>query len=272
MTNRHSFHQTHPTLHGIGRIIRRLCLFGLTIFVSWSGCLQESPRPSAEQTVAILVALLQDHSAEVRRTAVESLGKIGDRSTVSSVLPLLTDSSPLVRSAAAKTVGLIGSDRMGEVIPRLFSALEDQDDAVRQAAAQAIGELDPPADLLSAFPTLLTSPDVRIRRVAIQALLSIDSTQLSEVLQRSLRDADAVVRQGAVAILGDAGLPSLLPWIEERATQDPDPAVRAEAVYRMGKMVDTRGRGLLQRIAETDSDRSVRRWAQAEVNSKRGND
>jgi len=68
------------------------------------GCFQEAPAPSVERGIAVLIPLLRDDTPELRRTAAESLGKIGDRSAVPALLPVLTDPTPSVRAAAAQAL------------------------------------------------------------------------------------------------------------------------------------------------------------------------
>lgn len=242
--------------------MRHAFLLSLTALLTFMGCVQTSPSPSAEQTVSILLGLLHDGSAEIRRTAVESLGKIGDQKAISPVAELITDRSPLVRRAAAQAAGRLGASSMKEVMPRLLDVLTDPNESVRRAAAEAIGELDPPSELLSGLPDLLASPNVEIRRSAVLALLQIESSAWVASLRKAMQDSDPDVRQGAVAALGETGIPSVVPSIRERLMQDPDPRVRAEAAYRLRTVSDEGTRAALKRVAEADHNQTVRRWAQ----------
>lgn len=232
----------------------------LIIAIFW-GCVQESPPPSVDRTVVMLLELLRDGEPEIRRTAVEALGKIGDPSTLDGVIPLMADSSPMVRSAAVKALGQLGAGAMREVVPRLLGALRDTDERVLRAAVEAIGDLDPPGEFLHGLSELLASPDVRVRRAAVLAIGKLEALVWGAELERALQDPDENVRQGAVAALGYAGLPDALPWIQERALHDPDADVRAEAAYWLGQTEDQGSRIVLKRMAEADSNPGVRRWA-----------
>ena len=133
-------------------------------------CLQDSKAPSVERAVVVLLTLLQDEQPDTRRTAVESLGKIGDRSALPAVLPLLTDPVPAVRAATAQALGRVATPDDGAVIVGLARLLNDSDDRVRHAAAMAIGEIEPSPRQLAPWPILLQASDVQIRRAAVRAL------------------------------------------------------------------------------------------------------
>ncbi len=242
------------------------------LLISLSGCLQEDPAPSAERTAAILTALLHDEDAAVRRTAAESLGKIGDRAAARAVLPLLTDPAPSVRAAAATALGRMGPPPPDEVVIGLIRALEDPEESVTGAAALAIGELEPDSEQLGAAVNLVRASDVRVRRAAIRGLLQAEGSLWGAALVAALGDTDAEVRQSAVAALGMSGDPAAAAAIRKRLADDRSPAVRAEAAYQMGTMDTPETRVSLEDAAARDPDSGVRRWAEAGLRSLRGSE
>ena len=239
-------------------------LTSLAVLLTVMGCVQEAPS-SSTKTVAILLLLLHDESVEVRSAAAESLGKIGDRTASQPVADLLTDQSPVVRRAAAQALGRVGASAVNEITPHLVKTLTDSSDSVRRAAAQALGDLEPPPELLRTMPELLASPHVEVRRAAVLALFQVDASAWLGILQKATQDSDAGVRQGAVAALGETGSPSILPAIRVRLQQDPDPAVRAEAAYRLRAVSDAITQGALKRAEESDENPTVRRWARRDA-------
>jgi HEAT repeat protein len=258
----------------LGQHVRSGVLF-LSIFVTCSGqlgCLQEVQSPSVERGVAVLIALLRDESPDIRRTAAESLGKIGDQSALPAVLPLLSDPMPAVRSAAAQALGRLASPTDEAVIAGLSRLLADPDDGVRQAAALAIGDIEPPPRLMVGVADLLRSSDVQVRRAAVRALLSLDTAQVVRWLLPLLADPDADVRQAAVAALGFSGDARAATALWKRLVEDPSPAVRAEAAYHLGKLSGLDTRGVLQAAVVKEADHGVRRWIEAELRALRGND
>ena len=246
-----------------------LSIFG---FCTVSGCLQEAPAPSVERGVAVLVALLQDTNIDVRRTAAESLGKVGDRSALPALLMLLTDHEPVVRATTAQALGRVATPDDAAVIGALARSIGDPDDRVRQAGALAISEIEPSPRQLGSMVDLLRASDVQIRRAAVRALMSLDTGQVVEWLLPLLDDPDAEVRQGTVAALGLSGDARAVAALGKRLVRDSSPAVRTEAAYHLGELSGQDTRALLRVAVEKEADRGVRRWIEAELKALRAND
>ncbi len=197
----------------------------------------------------------------MRRTAAESLGKIGDPRAVDSLLPLMHDPAAIVREASVLAMGRVKPTVTDEVVGLLTQALEDSAESVRQAAVVAIGDIEPGSRLLQPVVGLLRSSDVTIRRAAVLALLQVDSSQSVPALIAAGRDSDAEVRQGIVAAVGEWGGPAVSPWLRDRLAQDLSPGVRTEAAYRLGMLSDLDTRAALETAVAKDADSGVRRWA-----------
>jgi HEAT repeat protein len=258
----------------LGERARSWCLF-FPLFLSslaQFGCLQEAPVPSVERGTAVLIALLEDTDPDIRRTAVESLGKIGDRSALSAVSPLLTDPLPAIRAAAAQAVGRMAGPDDQSAIAALVHSLGDVDHRVRQAAALAIGEIEPSPRQLPSLAERLQASDVELRRAAVRALMLLDAGQVVEWLLPLLNDPDAEVRQGAVAALGLSGDARAATALAKRLMEDPSPSVRVEAAYHLGKLSGKDTRRVLRAAVEKETDRGVRRWIEEELRALREND
>jgi HEAT repeat protein len=230
-------------------------------FLSLTGCVQDSPSSSRERTVLLLLELLRDEGPEMRRTAVESLGKIGDPQTADPMLPLIHDPTAIVREASVLAMGRVKATATHEVIGLLTQALEDPTELVRQAAVVAIGDIEPGFQLLQPVIRLLQSSDVTIKRAVVKAFLQIDASQLIPALVAAGGDPDAEVRQGIVAAVGEWGGGAVSPWLRERLAQDPSPGVRAEAAYRLGMLSDPDTKAALEEAVAKDTDSGVRGWA-----------
>jgi HEAT repeat protein len=247
-------------------------LISIIIIIGFVGCLQEAPAPSPERTLTVLKTLLQDKNTDVRRTAVESLGKIGDRSAVAEVLPLLSDEAPFVRAAAAKALGRMGSASDEAIVVGLLRSLGDPAGIVRLAAAIAIGDIEPSSRQVADIVPLLQASKVDVRRAAVRALLSLDTSPFVPALLRLLSDPDVEVRQGAVAALGASGDPRAAMALQQRLAEDSSAAVRTEAAYHVGKFTGVDARPALKAAALRERDHGVRRWIEAELTSLRGSD
>jgi len=226
-----------------------------------AGCVQDSSPSSREHTVTILLELLHDERPEMRRTAAESLGKIGDPRAAESIFPLIRDPVAVVREASVLAMGRMKPTATEGVVALLTQALADPDESVREAAVVAIGEIELGSRLLWPVVELLRSSDSTIRIAAVRALLQVGLGQSVPTLITAGRDSDAEVRQGIVAAVGEWGGAAGAPWLRERLAHDPSPGVRTEAAYRLGMLSDPETRAALNTTIEKDPDSGVRRWA-----------
>lgn len=231
-------------------------LFGCLIL---SGCYLDTPPATPDAVSEYLVDLLGDQDPEVRRTAAESLGKIGSSSRTQPLAETVSDPDARVREAGVIALGRLAIQ--GDEARVLLHALGDADIRVRQAAARSLGELDEVTSADEQLVGLLKDPETRTRRAAIQALLQREVPGVFPQLSLAVHDSDAEVRQGAVAALGEWWGAMSIPLLRERLLRDAVPGVRAEAAYRLGKVGNEELVKDLDRVAATDRDSAVRRWA-----------
>ena len=111
------------------------------------------------------------------------------------LLAALGDADADVREAAAEALGQIGD---AAAVPGLLAALGDADWRVRRAAAAALGQIGAPA-----VPGLLAAlryAEEDVREAAAAALREIGDAAAVPGLLAALRDADADVRRAAAAL------------------------------------------------------------------------
>jgi HEAT repeat protein len=205
--------------------------------------------------------LLRDEAPEIRRTAAESLGKVGDTRASEALLSLVNDPAAIVREASVLAMGGLNPTATDGVVALLTKALADPAESIRQSAVVTVGEIETGARLLPPILELLQSSDPTVRRAAARALLQVDASRSIAALLAAGRDADSEVRQGIVAALGEWGGPTVLPWLRERLAHDLSPGVRAEAAYRLGAFSDSETKTALETAVVKDADSGVRRWA-----------
>jgi HEAT repeat protein len=108
------------------------------------------------------------------------------------------------RLAAVKSLAKLGW-QSGETATGLSTTLNDEDELVREGAAQAIGQLGPPA--VPFIARMLANRDKYVRRHAVWALGKLGAHSVSALpdLCRALKDADPRTATGAAQALGEMG-------------------------------------------------------------------
>ncbi|MFM7355074.1 MAG: HEAT repeat domain-containing protein, partial [Microcystis aeruginosa] len=130
----------------------------------------------------------EDSDDDVRRNAVEALGKIGSETAIPGLLKALEDSDDDVRRKAAEALAKIGSET---AIAGLLKALEDSYFEVRMSAAEALGKIGSETAIAGLLKALEDS-DEYVRRKAAEALGKIGTeTAMTELINR-LKNPDFV--------------------------------------------------------------------------------
>jgi hypothetical protein len=198
-----------------------------------------------------LAAALADPDPIVRRQAAWAMGEAEDPGHVASLHSRLADSDPRVRGVAAWALGEIKDPR--SVAP-LTALLTDGDARVREMAALAIGEIEDPSGLAALRDAGAAVVSAEARAWAMAQIEHRGGTPevFAGALQHphargpdlpqylaDLRDADPGARSLAAERLGRlddaAAVPALLDALE-----DPDPAVRAMAVWALDEINPSR--------------------------------
>lgn len=116
----------------------------------------------------------------------------------------LRGKAPVDRVRAAKDLGRLGW-LARDAMPALVAALKDEDAKVREAAAQAVGQMGP--DALPALTTMLTHHDKYVRRNAVWAMGKLGPLARTALrdLCHALKDPDPRTASGAAQALGNMG-------------------------------------------------------------------
>lgn len=235
-----------------------------------------------------LIGALADPDGGVQRAAALALGELRDRRAVAALLGVLeTGSDPGARGAAAFALGLIQDRR---AVSPLIQALKDPDASIRISCAIALGRLGDPR----AVEPLLALPHDTAHQTCLPiavALGQIKGEAAIKPLLDKLNDSNPDVCQNtaiALVLLGNKreveplikALPSRNPIIrrsaayalgmlnDQRATvplvarlKDKDVQVRLNVVEALGRLGDPKTIPTLERVAQSDSDASVRAGA-----------
>ena len=143
----------------------------------------------------ILEKSICDHSAEVRKRAVELLAKRPEPIP----LNVLKDKDPLVVETACWALGEKESSTSESIKQLCLIADDHEDQLCREAAVAALGSIGSPLGLETILGALEDKPAIR-RRAAI-ALAAFDDPKVEGALKKSLNDRDWQVRQIAEDLL-----------------------------------------------------------------------
>jgi HEAT repeat protein len=231
----------------------------------------------------VLVERLRDDDVEVRRTAVATLGRIGDAKAVPALLATLKD-DPESIVAAAGALAMIG-DR--QAYPTLLEFLGDENAAVRRAVVSALNSLGHPQMAVDmerclgdadprvresavcvvgygAFPTCVEAllecccdENEQVRRVALDALPALDDRRVLPALAEGLADTVSGVRSAAARALGQIEGADVRPLFE-RAIADKSSWVRYYAVRSSVRRENSASLETLSRLAQADPAMQVR--------------
>lgn len=143
----------------------------------------------------ILEKSICDHSAEVRKRAVELLAKRPEPIP----LNVLKDKDPLVVETACWALGEKESSTSESIKQLCLIADGHEDQLCREAAVAALGSIGSPLGLETILGALEDKP--AIRRRATIALAAFDDPKVEGALKKSLNDRDWQVRQIAEDLL-----------------------------------------------------------------------
>ena len=201
--------------------------------------------------VPILIGALSDGDSDVRRSAVNALGEIGDVAVIPDLIQALNDQAYGVRFAAIFALKEIGGPA---AIPGFIQALRDSDREIRLQAISALANIDDPIASAS-LRDVLEDPIEDVRCAAAKALGKLkDKSALPELLKHLREDPRAAVRGDAASAIGQIGdstaVPDLLDALKSQSWY-----VRRAAVVALGQIGDpvaiTELRGSL---ADDDAD------------------
>lgn len=187
----------------------------------------------------------------------------GDTAVVRALIARLQDEDAGVRQAAANALGQIG-DPMA--IPGLVNALDDPQLRVQEAALDALSQFErgvPEAPV----QRMLASTDADMRERAVQILMSMRAKSALPAITALVSDADADVRQSAIQAIQEMGDPSAAGTIMP-ALGDRDADVRQAAVQALAQLGGSIADATLDKLLQ-DSDEDVRQASVEYISERR---
>jgi len=148
-----------------------------------------------EPAVRYLIPYLRDSSKDVRKFAVDILGRIGSEEPLFELFPLLKDSDPNVRNATVEALGLIGSE--DATLPLCDAFIRDP--SIMSCTADALGRIGDTRALVHLRESLSkrlneATPDPLAISQIIEALGKIGDMETLAELRRHVRDTQGELR------------------------------------------------------------------------------
>lgn len=189
------------------------------------------------QSVNSYIQQLKTTNPQERSGAIESLVSLG-KPAVPALIDALQNQDPAVRNGAAIALGKIGKDASA-AIPALKKALGDNDFQVRSSVMQALSFIDRKA-IVPFLIGELSSPEAWERYSATHALRTFGKEAVAAVpalIKTIKEDKDNWVRTSAATALGTIGKDAhtAIPTLIN-SLQDPDEQVRYGAAYALGNI------------------------------------
>jgi HEAT repeat protein len=206
----------------------------------------------------LIVHLLKDPDAQVRRSAVGALARLEPGAASEPLRLALADESALVRLAAATALGEAMSER---VIDDLHRLIHDDDARVRSAAVRGIGQHATrdhltPERAVSLIESALDA-DGMVALAAIESLGHIGGCHAAEAALRILDRDEPELVQAAIVCIGQHGdaetVAELLPLVAHESW-----SVRSEAIQTMADRRIVQAVPAILRRLETEQDSFVR--------------
>lgn len=210
---------------------------------------------AASASQLICTCYLSSKDPDIRRLAVETLGKLGDTSSLQAVESSLKDSHWSVRVAALEVMGNLGG--VWE-IPFLLEAIHDPDNLVRKHAILALGHIRSHL----AIPALVQQlDDMEMSRHAFCSLLNFGQQILPWLHRHIMKSYSTEIRVRLIDLIGKFGSrKSVEPLME--LLDDACPQVRLAAIDSLAFCFDGLLLKRLTGVRKYDANVEVRERAE----------
>lgn len=208
-----------------------------------------------EQAVPFLDDSLQHPDVEVRTSAAEGLGKIGNPAILARLIDVLSyDPAPSVRAAAALALGILDD---WQAIDALHKALNDPQQEVTAAAAVALGQIHAADSLVPLLTVLERDVLPQTRKQVVRSLGYTGDSAATEALKLLFYDdPDYAVQYSAALALADLANPEAMEILRD-ALSHTSYLTRQAAAKALGQVRDAMAGDLLENMLR-DPDRGVR--------------
>lgn len=180
-----------------------------------------------------LVSKLQHNDPQVRLSAVEELGKIGDDKSVRALMDVIEDRGEEWK-IQVKAIKLLSEIKSPKAIDLLIKILDDpfftnDCPALKWNAALALGNFKNSSRVVEALINALNDRTLYIREAAIQSLGEIGDKRAVPYLISALKDKSFAIKISAINALQKIGDPEAKPFLKRILESDTDEHIKEEA-------------------------------------------
>jgi putative membrane-bound dehydrogenase-like protein len=233
----------------------------------------------APQAKSACAASLKSIEPSVRKTAANTLAKLGDAKAAELVLPLLKDKEPSVRTVAIQALGTL---KAKDAIPALIQATGDN--AAQFDAISALAQM-PDKRALSAYLTGLASKNADLRKACREAIASLRDEVVPTLEQLAKRNEIPAVALTELREVYSSFAPLLTwrvigPFPRDGKTHPPQTEQKFDSAYKgEGKTVkwqiihaDAKQHGRVNLAARLHPNAQVVAYAYAEIEATTARD
>lgn len=233
-----------------GFVTSRPKSLGLAAFEAGPGALRPAPVPPA--VVDNLLTAVNDENERVRFEAIHAAGALAQPPlSVAQIRQLVAGLDHYDATMRAATARVIARLKVKEAEDALIAATGDSNQAVRQFAMYALGEIGS----VKAIPALRQQVDHYKSNTqatfALLALAKIADPSTADLFRQYLAAKDPGHRAASAEGLGRTGAADFVPQLEQRLQSERGPAVQLAYFFALQKL----GRNYLEHIvAALDDD------------------
>lgn len=194
--------------------------------------------------------IVADDEGRYLQAAIRYIGAAGTEKQAAALRAAYEadGASQATKEAVVQALGALRSVESFELLSSVASS-EESSKAIRMYACSALGELGDDR----AVPVLVSasvSSDPNVRAAAVEALGTYSGADALAAVRQALRDAHALPRIAAAKASGESRDAEALPYLEYKASYDPEKAVREASIAALASIGGQRADDYLSAFLE----------------------